>query len=100
MQPQTHAMPLFRPACVEALSDGVFAIVMTLLVLEIAIPRLALPAGEAELQQALLDLVPEFFRSPAHAQPGSSDRLPAGERLKGKKDSLEASRPSTSSPAS
>ena len=61
MPPRTHATPLFRPARLEALSDGVFAIVMTLLVLEIAVPNLTPSAGEAELQQALVDLVPEFL---------------------------------------
>ncbi|MFQ5918939.1 MAG: TMEM175 family protein [Thermoplasmata archaeon] len=61
MQSHIHASPLFRPGRVEALSDGVFAIVMTLLVLEIAIPELIPPVAETELRQELLELIPQFL---------------------------------------
>ena len=61
MESNRHTRRLFSPGRIEALSDGVFAIVMTLLVLEIAVPHLTPPAGEAELQQELLALVPEFL---------------------------------------
>jgi uncharacterized membrane protein len=45
---------------VEALSDGVFAIVVTLLVLEIKVPHVAEPASMAELGRALWTLAPKF----------------------------------------
>jgi uncharacterized membrane protein len=45
----------------EALSDGVFAIVMTLLVLELKVPDLPRQASAAELSRALKPLVPHFF---------------------------------------
>ena len=61
MQSNSDVGTFFRPGRVEALSDGVFAIVMTLLVLEIAIPELTFPVGEAEFQQELLALVPAFL---------------------------------------
>lgn len=45
---------------VEALSDGVFAIVVTLLVLEIEVPKVAAHDSLAELAGALLALAPKF----------------------------------------
>lgn len=45
---------------VEALSDGVFAIVVTLLVLEIAVPHVAEHDSMAELARALGTLAPKF----------------------------------------
>ena len=45
---------------VEALSDGVFAIVITLLVLEIKVPHLADHGSVAALAGALADLAPKF----------------------------------------
>jgi TMEM175 potassium channel family protein len=42
----------------EAFSDGVFAIVITLLVLEIKVPALSGPVSDAVLAQALLDGLP------------------------------------------
>jgi uncharacterized membrane protein len=45
----------------EALTDGVFAIVMTLLVLEISIPEIAHPSLQAELPQRLLELWPKLY---------------------------------------
>ena len=45
---------------VEALSDGVFAIVVTLLVLEITVPHVAEHESMAELAQALRTLAPKF----------------------------------------
>jgi uncharacterized membrane protein len=44
-----------------ALTDGVFAIVMTLLVLEIGIPEIAQSSLNAELPQRLLELWPKFL---------------------------------------
>jgi uncharacterized membrane protein len=46
---------------VDALSDGVFAIVMTLLVLELKIPDLPRAAGVAEIGKALVHEGPVFF---------------------------------------
>jgi len=45
---------------VEALSDGVFAIVVTLLVLEIKVPHVEAHESMAELARALLALAPKF----------------------------------------
>ena len=44
-----------------ALADGVFAIVMTLLVLEISIPEIAHPSLQAELPRRILELWPKFY---------------------------------------
>jgi len=46
---------------VEAFSDGVFAIAITLLVLEIKVPKLPHDSSPSELAQALLDLWPSFL---------------------------------------
>jgi uncharacterized membrane protein len=48
----------------EALTEGVFAIVMTLLVLEITVPQILShkpDVVEAELSKRLLDLWPKIF---------------------------------------
>ena len=46
---------------IEALADGVFAIVMTLLILEIKVPDLPRATGSADLTGALLVLWPKFL---------------------------------------
>jgi uncharacterized membrane protein len=46
---------------VEALSDGVFAIVITLLVLEMRVPHVDGPASVDALARALLALLPKFL---------------------------------------
>ena len=51
-------MNYFSKARVEAFSDGVFAIVVTLLVLEIKVPHLELTDSGAELWTALYALLP------------------------------------------
>jgi len=43
-----------------ALSDGLFAIAMTLIVLEIRVPDLARPASDGQLAEALVGLAPRF----------------------------------------
>jgi uncharacterized membrane protein len=45
---------------IEAFSDGVIAIVITLLVLELKVPHVTLEAGEAPLRAALTELFPKF----------------------------------------
>jgi len=46
---------------IEALSDGVFAIILTLLVLELKVPPLQEPRSAAELAHRLLELSPKFL---------------------------------------
>jgi uncharacterized membrane protein len=46
---------------IEALSDGIFAIVMTLLVLELHVPELPASASNVEVLPALLKLGPKFL---------------------------------------
>ena len=50
--------PLSR---IEAFSDGVFAIVVTLLILDLKVPFLVLRANTHELAHHLVDLTPELF---------------------------------------
>ena len=45
---------------VEAFSDGVFAIVVTLLVLELKVPLLGDPHGKGALLEGLRELIPKF----------------------------------------
>jgi uncharacterized membrane protein len=52
---------VFAPNRLEALTDGVFAIVMTLLVLEITLPEIAQPSLQAELSRKLLELWPKLY---------------------------------------
>jgi uncharacterized membrane protein len=46
---------------VEALNDGIYAVAMTLLVLELKLPEEALHASDAEFVQALANLAPKFI---------------------------------------
>jgi uncharacterized membrane protein len=46
---------------IEAFSDGVFAIIVTLLVLELKVPALKDHASVAELAHALRDILPKFL---------------------------------------
>lgn len=50
-----------RLSRIEALSDGVFAIILTLLVLELKVPVLADHHGTAELGRGLVNLLPKFL---------------------------------------
>jgi uncharacterized membrane protein len=79
MQPQTtHASPLAQPAAasgpetqsarvslsthrIEAFSDGVLSIVITLLVLQLSIPIVSERAGDAELNQRLIEMIPKLL---------------------------------------
>ncbi|AIZ63392.1 transmembrane protein 175 [Hymenobacter sp. DG25B] len=54
-------MDYFAKHRVEAFSDGVFAIIVTLLVLEIKVPHLEQPQSGPELAQALLGLLPKVL---------------------------------------
>lgn len=49
------------PQRIEALTDGVFAIVMTLLVLELSIPLISEPAVDAALSHRLLEMWPKYL---------------------------------------
>jgi uncharacterized membrane protein len=53
--------PLIPPERSKALADGVFAIVMTLLVLELAVPVVMTKGGHDSLAHALLEMWPEFL---------------------------------------
>lgn len=46
---------------IETLVDGIFAIAMTLLVLNIAVPQLASPVSNATMQSTLIGMWPHFF---------------------------------------
>jgi len=46
---------------IEALSDGVFAIVVTLLVLDLTVPKLANPRSTGELAHGLVALLPKLL---------------------------------------
>jgi uncharacterized membrane protein len=49
------------PNRLEALTDGVFAVVMTLLVLELSVPVITAGSVHAELPRRLLDMWPKFL---------------------------------------
>ena len=51
---------MFKPR-LEALSDGIFAIVFTLLVIEIKVPEQLLYRNQTELSHTLIELFPLFF---------------------------------------
>ena len=57
---------------VEAFSDGVFAIAITLLILEIKVPKLSHDSPPAALAKALFDLWPSYFASCSASLPSSS----------------------------
>ncbi len=52
---------LLSPSRIEALTDGVFAIVMTLLVLELSLPVVAGSSAHAGLAQGLISMWPKFL---------------------------------------
>jgi uncharacterized membrane protein len=52
---------MFSKARLETLSDGIFAVAMTLLILDVRLPDEFHPSDGAELVQGLLDLWPKFL---------------------------------------
>ena len=46
---------------IEALTDGIFAIAMTLLVLALAVPDISEPLSNAAIQSSLYGLIPSFY---------------------------------------
>jgi uncharacterized membrane protein len=60
-----HAAPEVKiglsPHRIAALADGVFAVAMTILVLELHVPELGHDASEADVVSALADLVPKIL---------------------------------------
>jgi TMEM175 potassium channel family protein len=56
-----HDSSIWSRARIEALSDAVFAIAMTLMVLELKVPELPRDAGTRELLDELGALAPRFF---------------------------------------
>ena len=54
-------MNLFNKGRVETFSDGIFAIIITLLVLEIKVPYVANDHSAAELYKAILGLLPKIL---------------------------------------
>ena len=64
MNTNTHAKPApltLSKSRIEALSDGVFAIAMTLMVLELKIPDLPHDVSQAELLARLREMLPHFY---------------------------------------
>ncbi len=51
----------FTKSRVETFSDGVFAIIITLLILEIKVPEMHAPVTIRELAGKLLDIIPKFI---------------------------------------
>lgn len=51
----------FTKSRVEAFSDGIFAIIITLLILEIKVPHIKSPESISELTESLLHLAPKFI---------------------------------------
>ena len=49
------------PSRIEALCDGVFAIAMTILVLELSIPNLIGTAESHDVPRSFMEMVPEFY---------------------------------------
>jgi uncharacterized membrane protein len=51
-----------KPSRIEALTDGVFAIAMTILVLELSIPNfIGTHAGSEEVPRSFVEMLPEFY---------------------------------------
>lgn len=55
-----HQVSMFDPKRIEGLADATFAIVMTILVLELKVPEVAKAAAARELADGLRGLIPNF----------------------------------------
>lgn len=55
-----YQVPMFDPKRIGGLADATFAIVMTLLVLELKVPEIAKSAAARELAEGLRSLIPNF----------------------------------------
>ena len=58
-EPAGPEAPGLSPHRLEALTDGIFAVAMTLLVIDLKLPERLAGAGDAELGHALLELLPK-----------------------------------------
>ena len=61
MSPSAKTPEHYGTNRIEAFSDGVFAIVVTLLVLEFHVPEISGPHVSEELYQGLIQLIPKFL---------------------------------------
>ena len=61
MNNQRNSDTTLKPTRINALSDGVFAIVMTLLVIELSVPIVSKLKASEELGGMLLEMWPKFF---------------------------------------
>lgn len=60
MEDKLSKYGFFTKSRVEAFSDGIFAIIVTLLILEIKVPHIESPDSVGELFGSLLKLIPKF----------------------------------------
>src|SRR6201995_4414439 len=61
MRAKRTGIAMFSKARLDALSDGIFAVAMTLLILDVRLPEEFHPKDGAELLQGLADLWPKFL---------------------------------------
>jgi uncharacterized membrane protein len=61
MQPKPTGNAMFSKARLDTLSDGIFGVAMTLLILDVRFPDNFHPKDSAELLQGLADLWPKFL---------------------------------------
>jgi uncharacterized membrane protein len=61
LQPAAPTTPQLSKHRIEALVDGIFAVAMTLLVIDLRLPEHAHLANNAQLREALIELAPNFY---------------------------------------
>jgi uncharacterized membrane protein len=61
MPPKPSGIAMFSKARLDTLSDGIFGVAMTLLILDVRLPEDFHPEDGAELVRGLLDLWPKFL---------------------------------------
>jgi uncharacterized membrane protein len=61
LQPAAPATPQLSKHRIEALVDGIFAVAMTLLVIDLRLPEHAHLVNDAQLRAALVELAPNFY---------------------------------------